>query len=253
MQPPARGEATPGPPAFRLEGVGKRYGHAVVLDGLSFDVPSGESVLLLGNNGAGKSTLLRILSTLMRPSAGLLRFRGAALPQAAQAARRELGMISHDPRLYGDLTARENLRVFGTLYGVAELAPAIAGALEEVRLEHVPDVPVRTFSSGMLKRLALARLLLQRPTVLLLDEPYSGLDQASVALFDAFLERFRRQGGTTLLVTHQFTPGVEGFTRVVILHGGSLVYNQSVTGLNAAACAALLRDHAGAPAQPARP
>jgi len=236
------------PAVFSLERVAKRFGYAPVLEEVTFDLAEGETALLLGNNGAGKSTLLRILSTLMRPSTGVLRFRGKALPGAGDAARRELGVISHESRLYGDLTAAENLRLFGTLYGVDGLAAAIPAALERVRLADVPGVPVRAFSSGMVKRLALARLLLYRPRVLLLDEPYSGLDQASLALFDAFLREFRESGGTSVLVTHQFTGGVGLCSRVLILHRGRLVYNQPAQGLDAAACAALLGRHAsGAP------
>lgn len=238
------------PSVFSLDRVGKRFGHTPVLEDLSFELPEGECTLLLGNNGAGKSTLLRILSTLMRPSAGTVRFRGLALPEAGDSARRELGVISHESRLYGDLTAAENLRLFGTLYGVADLGAAIPAALERVRLADVPDVPARAFSSGMTKRLALARLLLYRPRVLLLDEPYSGLDQGSLELFDAYLREFQRGGGTIVLVTHQFTNGIGLCNRVMILHRGRLVYNQSAQGLDAATCARLLRERAGGASTP---
>jgi heme exporter protein A len=238
MQPPVQ------PPVFSLISAAKRFGHRRVLEEVTFDLADGEFALLLGNNGAGKSTLLRILSTLMRPSGGQVRFRGRPLHEAGEAARRELGMISHEPRLYGDLTAGENLRLFGALYGVADGARSAAAALERARLDHVPDVPVRAFSSGMTKRLALARLWLQRPRVLLLDEPYSGLDQASLELFDQYLREFRAQGGTALLVTHQFTGGVGLCGRAVILHGGRVVYNQAAQDLDGAACGRLLREHA---------
>jgi heme exporter protein A len=233
------------PSVFSLDRVAKRFGYAPVLEDVSFDLPEGECALLLGNNGAGKSTLLRILSTLMRPSAGTVRFRGLALPEAGDAARRELGVISHESRLYGDLTARENLRLFGTLYGVEGLSGAVPAVLERVRLDDVPDVPVRAFSSGMVKRLGLARLLLYRPRVLLLDEPYSGLDQSSLELFDAYLREFRGGGGTVVLVTHQFTNGIGLCNRVLILHRGRLVYNQPAQHLDAATCARLLRERAG--------
>src|SRR5262249_18466910 len=159
---------------------GKRFGYAPVLEDVSCEIAEGDCALLLGNNGAGKSTLLRILSTLMRPSAGELRYRGQPIAEAGGLARREPGVLSHDSRLYGDLTAAENLRLFGTLYGADDLRHAVPAALERVRLADVPDIPARAFSSGMTKRLALARLLLYRPHVLLLDEPYSGLDQVSL-------------------------------------------------------------------------
>lgn len=229
-------------PEFFLHSVTKRYGHRAVLRDLTFDVGAGECVLLLGENGAGKSTLLRLLAALSRPSEGELLFRGQPLRgDGADALRRELGVLSHETRLYPDLTARENLRVFGTLYGVAPLRPRIEQALERVGLGAVPDVPVRVFSSGMTKRLGLARLLLSAPRVVLLDEPYASLDAGSLGLIDGLLEGILRAGGTAVLVTHQFPPGVALCTRAVVLHQGTLRYNQPVSGLDAAACAALMQ------------
>jgi heme exporter protein A len=233
------------PAVFALEAVGKRFGYRAALSEVSFAVPAGAFALLLGSNGAGKTTLLRLLSTLMRPSSGTIRFRGEELPGASARARQDLGMISHDARLYLDLTARENLRVFGRLYGVEALGARIATALTEVRLDDVADIPVRAFSSGMLKRLSIARLLLYRPRVLLLDEPYSGLDQASIGLLDGFLAAFRNDGGTTLMVTHQFTAGVGLATQALVLHQGRLVYNQPAQGLTPARCAELLQQATG--------
>ncbi|MDH5752907.1 MAG: heme ABC exporter ATP-binding protein CcmA, partial [Deltaproteobacteria bacterium] len=202
---------------FTLEGVEKKFGHRHALRGVSCELLKGEYILLLGNNGAGKSTLMRIMSTLMRPSGGQVLYHGIPLHGSGPRLRAELGVISHDSRFYPDLTAMENLRVFGTLYQVENVAQVSEKCLEEVRLADVPDVPVRAFSSGMLKRLAIARFLLYNPPVLLLDEPYSGLDQASIALFDGFLRKFRDSGGTTLMVTHQFTGGVGLADRVLLL------------------------------------
>ena len=225
---------------FALTAVGKHFGYRTALEAVSLEVTEGEFVLLLGGNGAGKTTLLKILSTLMRPSAGSVLFRGEPFPGAAPLARRDLAMISHESRLYADLTALENLRLFGTLYGLHGLMAPAREALAEVRLADVADIPVRSFSSGMLKRLAIARLLLQRPRVLLLDEPYAGLDQGSVTLLDDYLSRFTRQGGTTIMVTHQFTGGVRLCTRIVILHQGRLVYNRPACAPTAERCAELL-------------
>ncbi|MDH4246788.1 MAG: heme ABC exporter ATP-binding protein CcmA [Deltaproteobacteria bacterium] len=233
------------PAVFDLHAVEKSFGHRQALRGITCEVAAGEFVLLLGNNGAGKSTLLRILSTLMRPSTGQVRFQGQPLHDSGGAARARLGVISHESRFYPDLTAMENLRVFGTLYGVTDLPTILRASLAEVRLDDVPDVPVRGFSSGMLKRLAIARLLLYSPPVLLLDEPYSGLDQTSIALLDAYLRRFRDGGGTTVLVTHQFTGGVGLCTRIILLHQGRLVYNQPESGVTAARCAELLQQFGG--------
>jgi len=236
-------ETTLAPAVYNLQGVGKRFGYRAALEEVSLDVAAGEFMLLLGNNGAGKTTLLRVLSTLMMPSTGTISFRGEPFPKGAALARVDLGMISHDSRCYPDLTAVENLKVFGTLYGVADLGGRIDGALAEVRLEDVRDLPARAYSSGMLKRLAIARLLLYRPRVLLLDEPYSGLDQTSIGILDDFLRRFRDEGGTTVMVTHQFTGGVGLATRVVILHRGRLVYNFPESQITPDRCAELLQEH----------
>jgi heme exporter protein A len=234
----------PAEPVYRLEAVCKRFGYRDALREVGCEIEPGAFVLLLGGNGAGKTTLLGLLSTLMRPSSGRIAFRGQALPGAAPRARRELGVISHESRLYLDLTARENLRLFGRLYGVAELTARSAAALAAVGLDDVADVPVRAFSSGMLKRVAIARLRLYEPRVLLLDEPYSGLDQASLALLDGYLADFAAQGGTTVLVTHQFTAGVALATRALVLHRGRLVYNRAAYGLTPAHCAELLLEAA---------
>ena len=231
-------------PLFELESVTKRIGHRVILRDVSFALEPGGFVLLLGNNGAGKTTLLRLLSGLMRPSAGVLRFRGEPFSRAAGALRRAVGVLSHESRLYGDLTAAENLSLFGRLYGVSDLPRRIGEALARVRLDHVAEIPVRTFSSGMTKRVAIARLLLCEPTVLLLDEPYSGLDQTSLELFDETLAAFQAAGGLVLMITHQFTPRTTAADRILILQQGKLVYNRPEERPSPQRCAQLLNEHA---------
>ena len=234
-------------PLFSVSSLEKRFGHNRILKDISFDVAEGEFLLLLGSNGAGKSTLLKILSSLMRPSGGELLFRGRPYAKAGAEVRGAIGMLSHESQFYGDLTARENLRVFGTMYGVADLKEKIASALREMSLEDFPDVPVRAFSSGMVKRLALSRLALYGPRVLLLDEPYAGLDQDSVKQLDGFLERFKSSGGTAVMVTHQLARGAAHCGRLLILHQGALVYNQAVRGITGDECARLLEQYAHAP------
>ncbi|MCZ6843682.1 MAG: heme ABC exporter ATP-binding protein CcmA [SAR324 cluster bacterium] len=228
------------PPLFSVSNLEKRFGHHKILRGVSFDIFAGDFLLLLGSNGAGKSTLLRILSSLMRPSAGELLFDGQSYSAAGARLRGAIGMVAHESQFYGDLTARENLKVFGTMYGVRNLPDKITAALREMNLDSFPDVPVRAFSGGMTKRLALSRLALYRPRVLLMDEPYAGLDQESVLLLDSFLDDFKSSGGTTVMVTHQFTNGVAHCNRLLILHQGGLVYNQTVQDITADHCAKLL-------------
>ena len=143
--------------------------------------------------------------------------------------------------------------MFGGLYGVAQLASRIPAVLERVRLADYPDVPVRTFSSGMTKRLALGRLALYEPEVLLLDEPYSGLDQDSMLLLDEILREFAARGGTSVMATHQLARGAAHCTRLMILHQGGLVYNQPAADLTGDRCAALLIEYAQSPRPPSPP
>jgi heme ABC exporter ATP-binding subunit CcmA len=213
-------------PLFELDGISKRLGHRRVLRDISFQLDPGESALLLGNNGAGKTTLLRVLSGLMRPSEGRIRFRGRSFAEAGPELRRAVGFLGHESRLYADLTAEENLRLSGDLYGIDRLARRVSESLARVRLDHVSDIPIRAFSSGMSRRVALARLLVCEPEVLLLDEPYTGLDQLSLEVLDGILAEFRARGATLLLTTHQFTPRTADCGRVLVLRDGRLVYNR---------------------------
>lgn len=234
-------------PVISLVKMSKRFGRRTVLREIDVDIQSGEFLLLLGNNGAGKSTMLKILSTLMRPSAGDILFRGESYQRAAESVRAAMGMISHESRFYQDLSARENLKIYGTLYRVANLGERIEQSLKATNLATVMDVPVRTFSSGMLKRLALARLQLYDPVVLLLDEPYSGLDQDSIGLMDTYLARFKERGGTTILVTHQFTNGVALCDRILIVDHGRVVYHEKENNADAVRCTHLLQTHTALP------
>ena len=238
------------PPLFTIAGLSKRYGHRPVLRELTFDLFPRDFVLLLGNNGAGKTTLLKILSSLMRPSGGEIRFLDAPLQQSGNDFRRRIGAVFHESHFYGDLTARENLRLYGAMYGVPDIGRRIEASLAAFGLEDDPEIPVRGFSSGMVKRLAFARLKLYAPSVLLLDEPYTGLDQNSADLLDGFLKEFKRSGGLAVMVTHQFSRGVGFANRILILHRGSLVYNRDAEGITAGQCAQLLEEFAGIAAPP---
>jgi heme exporter protein A len=165
----------------------KRYGMKTVLRGLDFKVQEGEFVALLGPNGAGKTTFLRILASLSRPSVGHVAIGGYVLPAQAAAVRRRLGVVSHLPLLYGDLTADENLRFFARMYGVAQPEKRISEVLELVGLASRRRDLVRTFSRGMQQRLAIGRAVLHDPEVMLFDEPHTGLDQDACAMLDRVL------------------------------------------------------------------
>jgi heme ABC exporter ATP-binding subunit CcmA len=188
-------------PDVRAEDVERRFGRRRVLEEVSFDLEPGGFLLLLGPNGAGKTTLLRILATLLSPSGGSIRICGHDVREDAAAVRRLIGFVGHSPLLYGDLTARENLRFYARMYQVADSEARVAELLDRVELTLRADDPAGALSKGMRQRLALARALLHDPRVLLLDEPYAGLDTRAAGLLDELLDE--RAGRTTVvLVTH---------------------------------------------------
>lgn len=180
----------------------KRFGSLMVLRGLDFRVEPGEFVALLGPNGAGKTTFLRILSSLMRPTTGEVRLAGFRLPEQAAAVRARLGVVSHLPLLYGDLSAEENLRFYGRMYGIKNRESRIDQVLELVGLTGRRDDLVRTFSRGMQQRLAIGRAVLHDPQVMLLDEPYTGLDQDACDMLDGVLDQVAARGRTVVMTSH---------------------------------------------------
>jgi heme exporter protein A len=198
----------------------KRFGMKAVLRGLDFEVRSGEFVALLGPNGAGKTTFLRILASLSRPSLGAVSVAGYRLPDQAAGVRARLGVVSHLPLLYGDLTTEENLRFFGRMYGVSNLDVRISEVLELVGLVARRRDLVRTFSRGMQQRLAIGRAVLHDPDVMLFDEPYTGLDQDASAMLDDVFRSVAAQGRTVVMTSHDLMHAEELATRFDILSRG---------------------------------
>lgn len=203
----------------------KRFGLKTVLRNLDFQVEPGEFVALLGPNGAGKTTFLRILASLSRPTFGDVRIAGYHLPGQASAVRRRLGVVSHMPLLYGDLTAEENLRFYGRMYAVPHLETRTSEVLELVGLSARRRDLVRTFSRGMQQRLAIARAVLHEPEVMLFDEPYTGLDQDASAMLDGVLRDVAARGRTVLMTTHDLARGLALADRMVILSRGVIAYS----------------------------
>ena len=199
----------------------KRFGPLVVLRELDFKVSDGEFVALLGPNGAGKTTLLRILATLSRPSSGLVKIASYQLPQAGASLRAYLGFVSHQPLLYGDLTAEENLRFYSKLYSVGP--ERIQEVLGLVGLANRKDDLVRTFSRGMQQRLTIGRAILHNPRILLLDEPHTGLDQEAGEILDSVLQAVALEGRTVLMTSHDLVRAASLATRVDILSRGKIV------------------------------
>ena len=212
---------------IEVENLSKVFGLLPALQGLDFTVARGEFILLLGANGSGKSTLLRLLSGLSKPSDGRIRIGGWLLPQEAMAVRSQIGLVAHRPLLYENLTARENLEFYGRLYGIGrdERDARSETLLSQVGLLRRADTLVRTFSRGMQQRLSIARALLHQPDVLLLDEPYSGLDQAAAELLDDLLATARQDGNTIILSTHQLERLPQSAERAIILSRGRIGYD----------------------------
>ena len=219
-----------------LEHITKRFGYRCVLNDISFSIETGVFVTLIGNNGAGKSTLRRIISTLSKPTYGKITFNGVNKKESLLEWRQKIGIISHENRLYGDLSSEENLRVFGTLYGVEDLENNTYQVLRKTDLYHVARLPVSNFSSGMKKRLMIARLMLCKPKILILDEPFTGLDQHSNQWFQNYLTAFHQQGGTVIMVTHQLDLGLKLATRVLVLHQKRIQHDNSVSEISIDQC-----------------
>jgi heme ABC exporter ATP-binding subunit CcmA len=198
----------------------KRFGMKAVLRGLDFEAHPGEFVALLGPNGAGKTTFLRILASLSRPSLGEVHIAGHKLPNEAAQVRARLGVVSHLPLLYGDLTAEENLRFYARMYGITNYGSRISEVLEMVGLENRRRDLVRTYSRGMQQRLAIGRAVLHDPDVMLFDEPYTGLDQDASVMLDAVLKAVAAQGRTVVMTSHDFARAEELATRFDILSRG---------------------------------
>ena len=198
----------------------KRFALKAVLRGLDFEVQPGEFVALLGPNGAGKTTFLRILATLSRPSMGDVKVAGYHLPHQAAQVRARLGVVSHMPLLYEDLTAEENLRFYARMYGISKKEERITEVLGMVGLETRRRDLVRTFSRGMQQRLAIGRAILHDPEVMLFDEPYTGLDQDASSMLDEVLRSVAAQGRTVVMTSHDLTRAEELATRFDILSRG---------------------------------
>lgn len=198
----------------------KRFGLKTVLRGVDFDVQPGEFVALLGPNGAGKTTFLRILASLSRPSLGNVNIAGYQLPNQAAQVRARLGVVSHLPLLYGDLTADENLRFYARMYNIPNSESRITEVLEMVGLESRRRDLVRTFSRGMQQRLAIGRAVLHDPDVVLFDEPYTGLDQDASSMLDEVLKTVAAKGRTVVMTSHDLARAEDLATRFDILSRG---------------------------------
>ena len=228
-------------PVIEARSLARRYGPVGALEPLDLIVPAGESVLLLGPNGAGKSTLLRLLATLLRPTSGTLSLFGDPCESdAAVALRRRIGFLSHQTFLYDHLTARENLLFYGRLYGLPDPGRTAEEAIRAVRLDHRGDDCVGTYSRGMQQRLAIARALLHRPDIILLDEPFTGLDRESSRRLEARLHEERLAGRTSVIATHDYGRSLDASDRVLVLRNGLVALDRPARAVDPKEIEALL-------------
>ncbi len=216
--------------AVRAEGLRRTFGGMPVLSGVDLVVHPGEALALLGPNGAGKTTLLRILALLLRPSGGRLVLFGHEARDAPPALRRRLGYVGHESLCYPDLTATENLAFYARLFDVPDAPARVAELVAWAGLEAAARRPVRFYSRGMGQRLALARALLHGPDLLLLDEPFSGLDPDAVVALQQRLVDLRTAGHAIVLTTHDLERAAPVATGLAIVHRGRVAWRQDGPG-----------------------
>jgi heme exporter protein A len=208
--------------AIEIHGLTKQYSYRPVLAGVDLCVKPGEFLVLFGPNGAGKSTLIRILCTLMKPSGGTAKVAGYNIADDPDGVRARIGLIGHSTYLYEDLTAIENMRFYLRMHGVDAVERRIAEAVQLTGLERSRSNRVRTFSTGMKKRLCIARIVAHPPPILFLDEPYSGLDEEGIRMLNRFLLSLKTEGCTVFMVTHHREQGLATGDRTLYLDGGKL-------------------------------
>ncbi|MDR0350768.1 MAG: ABC transporter ATP-binding protein [Coriobacteriales bacterium] len=214
-------EAPSATPALELRGLSKAFGSRKALDGLSLVLERGAFLSVFGPNGAGKTTLLRLLATLARPSSGTIRVLGYDLREQPDEVRERIGLVAHRSLLYPDLTAEENLRIIARLYGVIDPAQRVSEMLDAVGLSARRHDAVRSFSRGMTQRLAIARALIHDPQLVLLDEPYSGLDPRATQMLDELMAGIRADR-SFVMVSHDLRKGYELGSQLLLLREGRL-------------------------------
>jgi heme exporter protein A len=208
-----------------IKKVAKRYGTERALAAVSLELKAGSMCALLGHNGAGKSTLLGLLSTLVRPNSGTIQYSCGAAALEGENVRREIGMLAHASLSYSELSATENLELFAGLYDIRDAN--ISALLDQVGLEErARNRPSRTYSRGMVQRLALARALLTRPSLVLLDEPFTGLDRGGAMTLGAQLGELKAGGAIVVVVTHDLEAIADRTDHIAILRRGSLVFEE---------------------------
>jgi len=228
-------------PAVEVSGVSRTFGRRRAVDGVDFSLDAGDCLALFGPNGAGKTTLMRLIAGLLKPTAGAVHVGGRSLRSDA-TARAQVGLISHQSMLYRALTPRENVEFAARLYGVPDVHGAATRALERMRIADRADAPVRALSRGLQQRVSIARAIVHEPRVVLLDEPYTGLDAAGGAALTDMLHLLRSSGAALVLVTHNVDEGLAVASRAAIMLAGRIVRTDDCASLDARRYRADYRD-----------
>lgn len=215
--------------AIRIRGAAKSYGAVPVLHNLDLEVGWGERLVLFGVNGSGKTTLVKLLATLARPDSGRIEVAGLDVRRQGVQARRNMGVVTHQALLYDDLTAYENLRFYGRMFGVADLEQRISRVAGLTGIAHRLQARTRTLSHGMQKRLSMARALLHSPPILIMDEPETGLDQEALEMLEGVVQQ---EAKAVLMTTHNLDRGLSLASRVAILAKGRIAYQAPREGLD---------------------
>jgi heme exporter protein A len=214
---------------LRTDRLTKQFGHFTALHNLSIAIPRGTFLTIFGRNGAGKTTFLKIVSTLIRSFSGSVTLFAEDLKRADDTLRRRLGFVSHESFLYNDLTVVENLQFYARMYRLEKAPERVQTMVARVGLETKASTPARALSRGMKQRLALGRAFLHEPDLLLLDEPFTGLDETASDMLQSMLEAFKSRGGTVVMATHQLERGWKHADRIGVIERGALVYHAGVT------------------------
>ncbi len=230
--------------ALEVRELSRTFGARKALDKISLELPRGAFLSIFGPNGAGKTTLVKVLTTLTNPSKGEARVAGFNVVEDAVELREHIGLISHNPLLYPDLTAEENLLFFADMYGIENPAARVRELLEAVELDHRRLDPVRSFSRGMLQRLSIARALLHKPEVIFLDEPYSGLDPHAMDILDSLIGQIRAEH-TFVMISHDLAKGLELCSHALILAKGKVVFFEEKEAIDDEAFGNLYRSTVG--------
>jgi heme exporter protein A len=230
--------------ALEVRELSRTFGARKALDKVTFDLPRGAFLSIFGPNGAGKTTMLKVLSTLTTPSKGKARIMGLDVVEDSVELRERIGFISHNPLLYPDLTAEENLEFFADLYCIDDPKARVKELLTAVELDHRRLDAVRTFSRGMVQRLSIARSLLHKPDVIFLDEPYSGLDPHAMDILDSLIAQIRDEH-TFVMISHDLQKGLELCSHALILAKGKIVLFEEREAIDPDAFAATYRATVG--------